>query len=54
MLRFCPEMREKWKKSAKVQQETAKSCQHVQKKQKKRFGGLKSKVEGLKLKVERG
>ena len=39
MLRFCPEMREKWKKSAKVQQETAKSCQHVQKNaKKKRFG----------------
>jgi hypothetical protein len=47
-------MTEKWKKSAKVQQETAKSCQYVQKTQKKRFLGLKLKDEGLKAYGERG
>ena len=44
MLGFCLKMREKKQKSAKVLQETAISCQHVQKTQKKRFFG--SKVEG--------
>ena len=31
MLGFCPKMREKWKNSAKLQQETAKCCQYVKK-----------------------
>ena len=54
MLRFYQKMRKKKQKSAKVQQETAKSCLHVQKTQKKRFGGLKLKDGGLKAYGERG